>query len=73
MGSLPTWAVWGVVVACVLLSPVLAILLAIAVEILIDALVEAGAPAFFALVAAAAGGRFLIRKLRPHGGASAET
>jgi hypothetical protein len=73
MDSLPAWAMWGVVVPCVLLSPVIAILLAIAIEILIGCLMDAGAPALLALIIAGAGGLFLLRKLRPQGGASAET
>jgi hypothetical protein len=35
MSSIPTWAVWAIVVPLVLLSPVLAFLLAIAAEIVI--------------------------------------
>ncbi len=65
MDSLPTWAVWGVVVPCVVLSPVIALLLAIAIEILIGCLVDAGAPAFVA-VAAGGGGLFLWHKMRAH-------
>lgn len=57
MESLPTWAVWGVVVPCVVLSPVIAFLLAVAIEILIGSLVDAGAPAL--LIIAGAGGLFL--------------
>jgi hypothetical protein len=73
MSSVPASAIWSIIVPCVLLSPMLAFLLAIAVEILIGSLVEAGAPAFLAVVATGAGGLFLIRKLRPQAGASAET
>jgi hypothetical protein len=63
MDSLPTWAVWSIVMALVLLSPVIAFLLALAVEILICALVDEGAPV--ALVfGAAGGGLFLFRRLR---------
>jgi hypothetical protein len=35
MGSLSTWAVWSIVVPCVLLSPVIAFLLAIGAEVLV--------------------------------------
>ncbi len=75
MSSLPTWAIWSIIVPAVLLSPALAFLLAIAAEILIGSLVDAGAPALLALIIVAAGGLFLRRKLRayPQGGASAET
>ena len=68
MDSLPTRAVWGVVVPCVLLSPVIAFLLAIAIEIVVSSLVDAGAPAFLALIIAGAGGLLLFRKLRPQSG-----
>jgi hypothetical protein len=73
MDSLPTWAVWGVVVPCVVLSPVIAFLLAMAAEIAICAVVDAGAPALLALIITGAGGLFLFHKLRLQGGASAET
>jgi hypothetical protein len=53
MNSLPTWAVWGVVVPLVLLSPVIMFLLAVTIESLIWALVDAGAPAGAALAAVA--------------------
>ncbi len=73
MDNLPTWAVWGVVVPCVVLSPVIAFLLANAIEIIIGCLVDAGAPALFALIIVGVGGLFLLRKLHPQGRASAET
>lgn len=69
MDSLPTWAVWGVVVPCVVLSPAIALLLAIAIEIVVSSL----ASALLGLIIAGAGGLFLYRKLHPQGGASAET
>ena len=40
VNSLPTWAIWSIVVAAVL-SPVLAFLMAIGVEILIGVLYDA--------------------------------
>ena len=73
MSSVPTWAIWLIIVPCVLLSPALAFLLAIAIEILIGCLMDAGAPALLALIIVGAGGLFLFRKLRPQSGASAET
>jgi hypothetical protein len=72
MDSLPTWAMWGVVVPCVVLSPAIALLLAIAIEILIGCLMDAGAPALLALIIVGAGGLFLFRKLHPQVGTSAE-
>jgi hypothetical protein len=55
MSSIPTWAIWSIIVPCVLLSPALAFLLATAVEIQIGCLVDAGAPALLALIIAGAG------------------
>jgi hypothetical protein len=63
MKSLPTWAVWSIVVPLVLLSPVIAFLLALAAEIAVWAVVDAGAPAGTALAASAALLIFL-RKVR---------
>jgi hypothetical protein len=63
MNSLPTWAVWGVVVPLVLLSPVIALLLAIVGDGLICAIVDVGAPAGAAL-AALASPLILWRKVR---------
>ena len=63
MNSLPTWAVWGVVVPLVLLSPVIMFLLAVTIESLIWALVDVGAPAGAAL-AAVAGLLILWRRVR---------
>ena len=62
VNSLPTWAIWSIVVAAVL-SPVLAFLMAIAVEILIGALKDAGALPFLAFVAIGAIGCLSLRKL----------
>ena len=62
MSSLPTWAVWSIVVPCALLSPVIAFFLAIAVEIVVGSLVDAGAPALL-VVGAGAGTLLLFRKL----------
>ncbi len=63
MSSIPTWAVWVIVVPLVLLSPVVAFLLAIAAEILIWTVVDIGAPAIVVL-GIGAGGLFLFRRLR---------
>jgi hypothetical protein len=63
MSSLPTWAVWSIVVPLVLLSPVIAFLLALAAEMLVWAVVDAGAPTG-AAVAAVAGLLILWRKAR---------
>jgi hypothetical protein len=63
MDNLPTWAVWGVVVPLVLLSPVIMFLLAVTIESLIWALVDAGAPAGAAL-ATVAGALIVWRKAR---------
>ena len=65
MESLPTWAVWGVVVPCVLLSPAIALLLPIAIEILIGCLVDTRAPAFV-VIAAGGAGLLLWQKMRAH-------
>ncbi len=37
MNSLPTWAVWSIVVPLVLLSPIIAFFLALAAEIVVGA------------------------------------
>ena len=63
MDSLPTWAVWSIVVPLVLMSPVIVLLLAMAVEIPVFALVDGGARALV-LVGAGAGGLLLFRTLR---------
>jgi hypothetical protein len=63
MNSLPTGAVWGVVVPLLLLSPVIMFLLAVTIESLIWASVDAGAPALV-LLGAGAGGLLLLRMLR---------
>jgi hypothetical protein len=63
MSSVPTWAVWSIIVPCVLLSPVIAFFLALAAEILVGTLVNAGAPVL-ALLGAGAGGLLLWRELR---------
>lgn len=63
MNSLPTWAVWGVVVPLVLLSPVIMFLLAVTIESLIWALVDAGAPTL-TLLGVGVGGLLLLRRLR---------
>lgn len=63
MSSLPTWAVWSIVVPLVLLSPLIAFILAVAIESLIWALVDAGAPALV-LVGAGVSGLILFRRLR---------
>jgi ABC-type transport system involved in cytochrome c biogenesis permease component len=44
MHSLPTWAIWTIVVPLVLLSPVIAFLLGMATEIVICGLWDAGTP-----------------------------
>ena len=62
MSSIPTWAVWAIVVPF-LLSPVLAFLLAIAAEIVICALVDIGRPAVLVL-GIGAGALVLFRTLR---------
>jgi len=62
MSSVPAWAVWSIIVPCVLLSPVIAFSLAIAAEIMIGALVDAGPPAL-ALLGAGVGGLTLVRRL----------
>jgi hypothetical protein len=62
MDSLPTWALWSIVIPCVLVSPVIAFLLAIATSIVIGALVDAGASALV-LVGVGAGAVLLLRKL----------
>jgi hypothetical protein len=74
VNSLPTWAIWSILVAT-LLSPVLAFLMAIVVEILIGALLDAGILPFLALVTAGAIGSPLFRKLwvRLRGRATVET
>lgn len=64
MKSLPTWAVWSIVVPLVLLSPVIAFLLAITAEILVFALVDAGAPALV-ILSAGVSGLVLFRRIRP--------
>ena len=69
MSSLPTWAVWGVVVPLVLLSPVIALMLAIAGEGLICAMFDAGAPAGAALAALAG----MLRQTVAIGGRSRHT
>jgi hypothetical protein len=58
--------------SCRCLSPVIAFLLAMAAEIAICAVVDAGAPAVVVLGAGTTG-LVLFRRLRPLGGASAET
>jgi hypothetical protein len=75
MGCLPAWAMWTVIAAGVLLSPVLAFLLAIAVEIVLGVLQDAGVLKFVALVAAGAVGWSWCCKLwvRACGRARAET
>lgn len=63
MNSLPSWAVWGVVVQLVLLSPVIMFLLAVTIESLIWASVDVGPPALV-LIGAGAAGLLLLRRLR---------
>jgi hypothetical protein len=63
MSILPTWAMWSIAAAVVLLSPVLAFLMAIAAEILIDLLMVAGAPTLIGLAIAVGIGWFLCCKL----------
>ena len=63
MDSLPTGAVWGVVVPLLLLSPVIMFLLAVTIESLIWASVDAGPPALV-LIGAGAAGLLLLRRLR---------
>jgi hypothetical protein len=63
MDSLPTWAVWSIVVPLVLLSPVLAFLLALAAEAMVVALHDAPVPVGVTLVRGA-GALFLFRKPR---------
>jgi membrane protein YdbS with pleckstrin-like domain len=66
MSSLPTWAVWGVIVPLVLLSPVIALLLALATDAVVCEIVDAGAPAGASL-AAVASLLILWRKVRLRG------
>jgi hypothetical protein len=75
MGRLPAWAMWTVIAAGVLLSPVLAFLLAIAVEIVLGVLRETGMLKFVAFISAVAVGWSWCRKLwvRACGRARAET
>jgi hypothetical protein len=72
MSSLPTWAVWSIVVPLVLLSPVIAFLLAIMAEILVFALVDAGAPALV-LLGAGVSGLVLFRRIWPASQRAAST
>ena len=69
MDSLPTWTIWSIAAAAVLLSPVLAFLMAIAVEVLIGALKDAGVFPLLAIIVAGAIGWSMLRKLwvRPRG------
>jgi hypothetical protein len=73
--SLPTWAIWSIGAAVVLLSPVLAFLIAIGVEILIGVLYDAGLLPGLAVGAVGAIGWSLFRKLwvRTHGAAPVGT
>ena len=75
MARLPAWTMWTVIVACVLLSPVLAFLSAIAAEIVLGVLQDAGVLKFVALMAAGAVGWSWCQKLwvRACGRARAET
>jgi hypothetical protein len=75
MSSLPTWAIWSIAAAVVLLSPVFAFLTAIGVEILIGALKETGTLALLAAPAVGVIGWSLFRKLwvRPRDGAPVGT
>jgi hypothetical protein len=61
--SLPTWAIWSIAVAVVLLSPVLAFLIAIGVEILIGVLYDAGMLPGLVVGAVGAIGWSLLHKL----------
>jgi len=72
MSTLPTWAVWSIAVAVMLLSPVLAFLMAVGVEILIGVLHDAGMLPGLAVGAVGAIGWSILRKLwvRPRGSAS---
>jgi hypothetical protein len=63
MNSLPTWAVWSIVLPLVLLSPVLALLLALSVEAMVVAMYDAPVPVGVVLGAGAVG-LFLLRKRR---------
>jgi hypothetical protein len=63
LSSLPTWAVWLIVVPLVLRSPVIAFLLAIAVEMLAWGMVDTGVPRLV-LVGGSAAGLVLFRRLR---------
>jgi hypothetical protein len=73
MDSLPTWAVWSIVVPLLLLSPVIMFLLAVTIESLIWASVDAGAPALL-LIGAGSGSLLLLRRIwRGSRAASRET
>ncbi len=69
MSSLPTWAIWSIAVALMLLSPVFGFLTAIGVEILIGALKETGMLALLAAPAVGVIGWSMLRKvwIRPCG------
>ena len=64
MHKLPTWAVWSIIPATVVLVPVVAFLTAIAIAMLLGALKEAGVPTLVALAEAGVIGCLLVRKRR---------
>jgi hypothetical protein len=73
MSNLPTWAMWSIAVAVVLLSPVFAFLIAIGVAILVGVLYDAGMLPGLAVGVVGAIGWSMIRKMRrPRGSAAVE-
>ena len=60
MHKLPTWAVWSIIPATVVLVPVVAFLTAIAIAMLLGALKEAGVPTLVALAEAGVIGCLLV-------------
>jgi hypothetical protein len=62
MSTLPTWAIWSIVVPLVLFSPVIAFFLALAAGLVFASVWDAGAPALVPL-GTGIGGLMVLRKL----------
>lgn len=64
MDRLPNWAIWSIMPAAAVLTPVLGFLTAVAAAVVVSALKEAGVPTLVALTAAGVSG-FLLGRTPP--------
>ena len=64
MGRIPSWALWSIIAAGVLLSPVLAFLMALAVAVLLGLLKKAGLVASLAMLVACTVAYLGVRRVR---------